>query len=491
MLSPPCLLKQPSLTMVKRVWPAVIASLLVGCAAPQPLSIQPDAIAPEQWSSAQGMQLDAHDSAKGLDAEAQMANFFGLHTPQLLTLVQEALAHSHTLASAREKMLQSELAMRIAKADRFPTVGLTSGIDRVEDSGNTVSLSANASWSVDIWGELSASQKQAQLEYAAAVATFNQEQITLIADVYRQWFQLQEAQLLVDLYKERSQSLQSDLEVIESGYLNGLYEALDLYLARNDANAQVAALAEQEQVLKETQRSLEQLLGRYPDAAIGADEALPLIPMMSDVPLPASIIKQRPDLQANWLTLLATDQALAAAHRARFPSLTLTGSYGGSSDALSNLVSSNLAWSVGASLAATIFDAGQREANQSIKASQRREQEQVYLDAVYTAFTEVENALTAESSLRKQYTLYIEAQDNAKQAESLSFERYQRGLEDYNTVLEAQRRSLDAQTNILSLRRALLQNRVDLMVALGGQLDPSLTVEYTPVNTSQVEIPHS
>jgi len=491
-LNTPCKRIKIYSSSVFRLLFGAIVSLIVGCSAPQPMSIDPSVLTPENWSANEVLSENLADESVSVTSdvfsrhktEEQLANYFGLHTPELLTLVQEGLAHNPALAAAQEKVMQSELALRATRADRFPLISLATDMTRPESNESTFSINANVSWSIDLWGELSAAQRQAQLEYASAIANFKQERMTLIANTYRQWFQLQESQLLVTLYQERTQSVQGDLEVMESGYLNGLYEALDLYLARNDANAQIAKLSEQEQTLKETQRGLEQLLGRYPKAMIGADEALPLTPMLSQVPLPSSIIQQRPDLQASWLSLLAADQALAVAHRARFPHLSLTGRYGGSSDVLSDLVNrSNLAWSLGASLAATLFDAGQLEANQSLKASQRRGLEQSYLNDLYTAFAEVENSLSAESSLRQQYALYREAQANAVHAESLSFERYQRGLEDYNTVLEAQRRSLDAQTTIIGLRRSLLQNRVDLMVALGGALDPQFAVNDPPENT--------
>lgn len=94
---------------------------------------------------------------------------------------------------------------------------------------------------------------------------------------------------------------------------------------------------------------------------------------------------------------------------------------------------------------------------------------------------EVENALSDGAALRQQHERYLAAQENAIQAEQLAFERYQRGLEEFTTVLEAQRRSLDAQSNVIELRRALLENRIDLALALGGPFasaqPPSETTE--------------
>lgn len=436
--------------------------LLAGCAAPAPLTLERQAITPAQW------QADAAqpDMATGY----QPGWLEALHDPRLTELVAEALQQNPELAAAREQVEQSRLALRISAADRWPALSLSLSDERTESGSNSLTLSTGLSWDADLWGQLRAEQRQAQLEYAAAQAELRQQEETLAADIGRLWFQLQEAQLLLELYRERSANLQRDLQTIESGYRQGLYEALDLYLARNDVHAQQAELAAQTQTLAETRRALELLLGRYPAAALTSAARLPWPGNPPAAQLPARMVERRPDLQASWLNLLAADQALAAAHRARFPDLTLSSSYGGSSESLSALVSSgNLAWTLGASLSQTLFDAGRLKSAEEQQAARRRELEQTYLTDLYAAFAEVENALSGGAALRRQYALYLDAEQNAMQAEQLAFERYQRGLEEFTTVLEAQRRSLDAQTSVIQLRRALLENHIDLALALGGR----------------------
>ena len=94
--------------------------------------------------------------------------------------------------------------------------------------------------------------------------------------------------------------------------------------------------------------------------------------------------------------------------------------------------------------------------------------EQQYLQQVYQAFADVENSISERDSLNQQYAYYIKAQENALAAEKLSFDKYLRGLVSYTTVLESQRRSFDAQTTVIQLTNQLLQNRIELYQALGG-----------------------
>ncbi|SEG47882.1 efflux transporter outer membrane subunit [Marinobacterium lutimaris] len=460
---------------------AVSVILAAGCAAPESLSIDQTTEVPSGWQSEQA----ADAVAEQLESPGWLAGF---DDERLELLVLEAMVHNPDLAAARARVEQAHQAVVITGADRYPGLGLSYDLNRPESGATSFSLAAGFSWDVDIWGELSARQRQAQLEYASAEAELKQSRETLAADISRAWFRVQETQLLLKLFRERSDNLKSDLAVIESGYRQGLYEALDLYLARNDLNAQLATVEEQALALAEAKRTLEQLLGRYPAAALSSEETLPVLETELPLVLPSEMVVRRPDLQVSWLNLLAADEGLAAAHRARFPGFSLSAEYGGSSDDLSELVSSgNLAWLLGASLTQPLFDAGRLRAQQDQQLARRQELEQNYLSNLYTAFSEVENALDGRGALAERYRLYLNAEENALQAEQLAFERYQRGLEEFTTVLESQRRSLDAQTNVIQLRRSLLENRVALAVALGGSFDAPANDRSTSDNPSQAE----
>jgi len=445
--------------------------VLTGCASPPRLT-PPQPELPAHWASAEGDAVGP--AASGIDDWLVQ-----LKDPRLQALASEALAANPGLQAARYNVSRSREAVKISRADRFPALTLDLASVRREDSDRVDSLDFNTSWELDLWGRLSARQRQAQLTLAAAEAGLRQQEQSLVVELCNQWFALQEAQLLLDLYRLRRDNLAQNLDVIESGYRQGLNEALDLYLARNNLHAESARVEQQAQQLAEIRRRLEVLLKRYPAAQLTAEAALPWLDAEVPAGLPSDLLTRRPDLQQRWLELLSADAALAAAYRDRFPRLSLTSTgLGGSSDALSDLLSlGNLSWSIGARLSQTLFDAGRREALQNQALAQRQELEQRWLEAVYGALEEVENALSARQRLRERHAQYLQAQRNAIHAETLAFEQYQKGLTPYTTVLEAQRRSFDAQTSVLGLRRQLLQNRVELYRALGGtfQTDPLIT----------------
>jgi outer membrane protein TolC len=96
------------------------------------------------------------------------------------------------------------------------------------------------------------------------------------------------------------------------------------------------------------------------------------------------------------------------------------------------------------------------------------QQERRYLELVYLAFSEVEVELNRKQALSDRYDAFVRAEQNATAALELGLDQYQRGLVDYTTVLEAQRRAFDAQTTLIELRNQQLKNRVNLLLALGG-----------------------
>lgn len=437
-------------------------------------------------STPPSLQPPAPDIQDSWQAEADIGSaspgwLNTLQDPALEGLVEEAMNNNPGLAAARQSLVSARQQWLATGADAYPQLSLELGARRQENTDRSDSLSLNLSWTPDIWGEMDARTQQAAFTYAAAEAALEEQREELVADVSRTWFEIQEARLLLELYTRRHDTLEQSLDIIETGYRQGLNEALDLYLARNNVNSEAARLEQQRQTLSELQRDLEQTLGRYPAAELSSSGSLPLLDAEVPAGMPADVLRRRPDLQQAWLRLLARDAALAAAHRDRFPSLTLSAAEGGSSDALSDLLrTGNLAWSLGASLTQTLFDAGRKEAVQAQALADRAEQEQLWLEAVYAALTEVENALSERRSLHNRYQLYLKAEQNALNAEALAFEQYRNGLESFTTVLEAQRRSLDAQTNVINLRLQLLHNRIELYRALGGRFSADTTAEPEP-----------
>ena len=409
-----------------------------------------------------------------------------LNNPQVQLLVNKALAANHQFAMQAYALEISAQQLIVSGSQLWPELDLAfrSGRNKDNQTGsysNSNSINLNLSYEVDLWGKLSDADRRNNYNYLAQQATLNQYEQQLVVDVVTTWFRVIEAQKLLTLYQSRVENSRQNLVIIESGYSAGLTEALDVYLTRNDLNTELTRVSEQETVKTKVIRQLERLIGEYPKGELLVNADLPLL--TNDIPmgLPSELISRKPELKASWYQLLSQDAGLAYAHKQRFPSIVLSGSVGDSSEDVSDLLSgSSLAWSLLGGITAPIFNAGRLEANEETARIELKQGEQLYLDTLYNAFSDVENAITTESSLKLSYYTMLAAQENAQVASTLSFEQYQSGLVSYTTVLDAQKRFFEAQSTLIKIKNQLIANRINLHFSLGGDFSaPSLVSSPT------------
>ena len=401
--------------------------------------------------------------------------------PQIHQLVAQALENNYQLKSQAYAVAIKEQLLIASGAALWPSLDVSMRSTRNKANqpvnySNNHSLNLNLSYELDIWGKLSDSERQANLEYLAQKANFEQAKHTLVADVVTAWFKIIEAEKLMQLYQGRVKNAQQNLTIIESGYQQGLSSALDVYLTRNEVNNERSRVANQQAELSQAKRVLERLVGQYPEGELAVKADLPLL--LNEIPtgLPSQLMTRKPALIASWYQLLSKDAALAYAHKQRFPSINLTGSIGNSSNEINQLLSpSSLAWSLIGGISAPLFNGGRLAANEERVRLEREQSEQTYLNTLFDAFSSVENALTAGQSLQQRYLTMLAAQENALAAETLSFEQYQSGLVEYTTVLESQKRAFDAQSSVIQIKTQLITNRINLHLALGGDFSSTTT----------------
>lgn len=315
---------------------AISVMLLSGCASDLNSSqrMQVPNNMPQQW------QQEASSSV--LKVQEQWLT--QLQNPTLNKFVQQALKNNQQLLQTSYDVEIQKQQLIVSGAALWPSLDLSTRTSRSKDNrpvsyDNASSVSLNLTYEVDLWGKLSDAKREANLNYLAQQARFEQAKQQLVADVVTGWFDVVTAQQLLDLFKRREANSQQNLDIIEAGYRQGINEALDVYLARNELNNERSRIATQTASLSASARVLERLLGEYPKGAITASSDLPVI--NTDIPLglPSELITRKPTLRASWYELLAADASLAYAHKQRFPSLDLTASLSDSTDRVSDLFS--------------------------------------------------------------------------------------------------------------------------------------------------------
>ncbi len=399
--------------------------------------------------------------------------------PALNRWVDQAVQDNFDINAALARLEAARQQRIIAGSTLWPSLGLELDGQRSKTvTSSTTSydnnFAANAviSWEVDLWGRLRDGRKAADYLYQAQQADLDYLRLSLAGQVAQAWYNVEAATQLQELLRQRVDNLKTNLDIIEYGYRQGINAALDVYLARTDLSAEMNNLYQQQATTRDAIRQLQLLLGQYPSGELpeaGSDASLPALPPLDLSQLNTETVRYRYDLQSAYLELLATDRDLAAAHKARFPSFSLTGRAGDSSDELDTLLdTSSLAWNLLANLSQPLFAGGRLKAAEEQQRQLVLEKEQQYLQALHAAFSEVAQALTNETSLNQRLEQVEEAKKFAEAAETIAFDEYRKGLSEYTAVLEAQRRAFAAQNTVVTIRNQLLQNRIQLLLALGG-----------------------
>lgn len=382
------------------------------------------------------------------------------------------LRHGVTVAGAA---LWPSLSVSLRSSRRRTVAGAQTSIGIATTATNTIdafTASLNASWQLDLWGELRASQRAANLALAAEVADYVSAEQALAANVASRYFAAVEAAQLETLFAARLKSVQESFDIVDNGYRSGLNGALDVYLAQNAVDQERGNLAAQQQAALEARAALELLLAKYPAGRQVTPASLPTLNTALPVDLPMTLLTRRPDLQSSWLNLLAADARLAVAHRQRFPSFSVSGALTDTQAPFNELLAGGpLAWSIVGDLAQPIFQGGRLRANERQFRERMEQAEAAWLDVLFAAFAEVENSISQEGALQERLQAAERAKSNAESALELALEQYQSGLVAYTTVLESQRRAFDAQTTSVRLSALVLQNRIALNRALGGAFD--------------------
>lgn len=396
--------------------------------------------------------------------------------PILSALVDEALANNRNLQAAAANVQRSWALAGQAGAALSPSVSLSSSATRggnIEDSGgDSYSLTGQASWELDLWGRIRAGNQAAVLSAEAAEADYVYSQYSLAAAVARGYFLSIEAGRQAETVQNTLDALVETDRIVGVQFEFGLATSQDVALSRSDLArtkaSLIAALGSQRDAL----RSLEVLLGRYPAADLELRQDLPDVPAMPPPGLPSDILERRPDIVASERRVASAFNSLDQAKAARMPSISLTGSLGGSSGDLTNLLNpTNVAWQAATSLVAPLIDGGLRQSQVDQATAEQSQAIASYADAVLTAFQEVESSLDQNVVLKDRAVQLEQAAVEANTALRIANLRYEEGETDLLDVLTIQQRVLSNEGDVVSIERAQLDEWVALNLALGGSWD--------------------
>ena len=435
-----------------------------------PLAVKP----PDSWSTS-------------ASADAVVREWWQSFSDDTLAeLVTEAIDHNYDLRAAAARLEVASAQARIVGAEALPSVeaGLSGNRQRQNFIGfpipgaenqvlsrtfSNFGVSLAVSWELDLWGRIGAAKAAGVADFQAVEADLRAARLSVAAQTAKAWFALLEAERQRRLAEQARDSFERTAERIRDRYQVGLRSPLDLRLALSSVAGAQALLEQRLEQYDRASRQLEILLGRYPSASLMASPGLPILGDSPPAGLPSELVSRRPDLEAARRRLAAADYRWIEARTSLYPRFSLTTSGGTATNDLSELLlGSRFVWRLAGNLVQPIFQGGRLRAEVDASAGRSREALANFATQVLRAFAEVESALAAEAFLRNREHALEEAVAQSTASLRLANDRYTSGLEPIVTVLEAQRRSLDSEAALITVRRLKLATRVDLHLALGG-----------------------
>jgi multidrug efflux system outer membrane protein len=275
---------------------------------------------------------------------------------------------------------------------------------------------------------------------------------------------LQIAEQSIKAFRESSQ-------FVETRYRRGLTSVLDVHQARRVLAQAETIVPQLEQDLGIIQQQMFVLLGQYPETRAPRTQPEDYYKQLAPVPpgLPSDLLWQRPDLRAAEADLQSLNRLIGVAKANRFPRITLTGSYGWSSEDLSDLLRrENIVWNLTSGIVQPIFDAGRLKAGQRAAEARYQQGAAAYVKIVLDAFSEVERTLLTRESQLDRRARQLRFLEEARATQRVAQNRYIRGLVIYLDVLNAQITRFQAEDSIVQVDLAIYRNRVALHRALGG-----------------------
>lgn len=420
-------------------------------------------ITPDNWST----EYETDAAMWHLDWVTSFAD------PKLQELVAEAVANNYNLAASSARLQQSLALAKISGSARLPsvTLGGTATGTALPNAPNTESYSGNvtASWELDLWGRVRDRAKASAGDAAAAQADFEALQLSVAGQTASAWIDLISASQQAALAGDDVATRERSLGIVERRYNSGLSTSLDIRLARSALASSRANVAFQKQQHGNATRRLEILLGRYPAHEIKAVAVLPVISSLAPIVSPQEVLALRPDIRSAEQRLEASGLRVAEARKALLPSLTLRGSASANGGQIADIFDLNrVIGSLIGSVAQPLFAGGSIKAGITRSEAVQREQLARYAQTVLIAWREVEDALSGEKYLLQRETALLISVAEAKEAERLAEREYVRGVGTIFELLDAQRRRISAEGQLITAASARASNRIALFLALGG-----------------------
>ena len=399
---------------------------------------------------------------------------------ELNALVSQVEISNQNVIAAAASYREAQALLGVAQGSYFPTVtaGVSASRGAIGSAGtavagspihNMVRPALSASWEPDLWGQIGRNVEASEASAQASSADLRNALLSAQSTLVQSYFQLRIDDAEKQLLEETSLAYERSLKITRNQYEAGIAGRVDVAQAETQLATTQAQAIDIGVQRAQLEHAIAVLIGKTPaDFQIKPTNTLPSLPKVPSA-VPSALLERRPDIASAERHMVATNAQIGVAQAAFFPSLTLTGSYGYQNSSFSQLFTApNSFWSLGPSLAMTLFNGGALSSQKKAAVAVYDNSVATYRQTVLAAFQNVEDNLVALHQLADEATLQQAAVKSATEAKMLTENQYQAGTVSYLNVVVTQASALNAKRNELDITGRRLIANAGLIKALGG-----------------------
>ncbi len=458
--------------MRNTIYLVAVLLLLPGCAI-GPDYVRPHVDQPAAWR----IQYEAAADVVNISWWEQFGD------PTLNSLIETALRENKDIRIAAARVDQFLGLLGTTRSRFFPQFGYDAFAQRqqttengpvplgpgMDTTFNTFQATLGVGWEIDLWGQIRRATESAQAQVLASEEGRRGIILTLVTNMANGYVTLRALDRQLDIARKTEQSYAEALRIFRLRYKYGTISRLELSQIESQYEIARQAIPEIESLIAQQENLLSVLLGRNPGPIPrgGTIDALTIPGIPGG--LPSSLLEQRPDILRAEQELIASNAEIGAAKALYFPTISLTGSYGGSSAELSDLFDSpSRIWSIGGDLLGPLFSFG--AISGQVKQAEALQQQALYRyeQTVQNSFREVDDALVSTTKGREQ----LAAQENQvkalKEYARVARLQYEGGMTSYLEVQIAEQTLFGAELSSVQTRANVYTSLVNVYKAMGG-----------------------
>ena len=466
------MLRPDSTMKAARLFLLSCAFVLGGCALKTPLI--PEHPLPSDWKNAAGFPVAS--------SSRDLSRWWGeFSDPTLNRLISDAVRNSPDIATASSRIRESRAIRKATASSLFPSLNASAGARSSTthtdgfgtNSSESYTAGLDASWEIDLFGGRRSDLQAASANLGAVEETYHSVEASIASEIAIAYTNLRAAEARLEVVRRSLKSREETYQLASFRLQAGTIDALEEQQALTSLEQARASIPSLEQTASQARNLISLLSGKTPGSLDpllnNGKNSIPSPPSSLAIGIPADTLRQRPDLRIAGYQWLSAAASTRSAQADRYPTLNLSGSLGLNTLRASKIFNpETTSADLIAGITAPIFDAGRIRANIEAQTEVQEQALQNYRGVVLTALSEVEDSLIACRRTAERLATLERATDAARQAEELADQRYEAGVIDLLTVLDAQRTLLSLEETLVTVRADRTAAYIQLYKALGG-----------------------